>query len=105
MYFCFNGGNCIVVKYDDLFILYNYIVVCVCLNMWKGSRCENDVDECYVKLICGRYGYCLNSKGDFMCFCDFGYEGKYCESDINECVFMLCKNNGICENWVGNFFC
>lgn len=104
-YSCFNGGNCTVVQHDTLSVFYNYTAACVCPNTWKGSRCEDDVNECLVKSTCGRHGHCSNSKGDFMCFCDPGYEGKHCERDINECASMPCKNNGTCENRAGNFLC
>lgn len=48
---------------------------------------------------------CYEVLGGYWCDCIVGYMGKDCESDIDECVSIFCKNNGLCIDLLGNYFC
>ena len=47
---------------------------CLCNELWNGTRCEIDVDECEVTPdICGENGDCNNTMGGHECVCHAGY--------------------------------
>jgi len=47
---------------------------CLCNELWIGTRCEIDVDECEVTPdICGENGDCNNTIGGHECVCHAGY--------------------------------
>uniref|UniRef100_A0A1I7VWP0 Cadherin n=1 Tax=Loa loa TaxID=7209 RepID=A0A1I7VWP0_LOALO len=73
---CRNGGTC-----------QARTGTCLCINGYTGKFCENDIDECEDKNICGN-GKCLNVFGSFVCACDDNAAKSpiYCKnSDNNIC--------------------
>lgn len=35
----------------------------------------------------------------------FGFSGKMCIVDIDDCILNLCKNGGLCGDFVNDFWC
>uniref|UniRef100_A0A914ZZK3 EGF-like domain-containing protein n=1 Tax=Parascaris univalens TaxID=6257 RepID=A0A914ZZK3_PARUN len=73
--------------------------LCRCRYGWKGTFCEEDVDECkeYAQY-CGNGGTCVNSIGSAMCLCPMGFSGDNCERPLDRCSLEgFCKNGGICD--------
>ena len=63
---------------------------CVCSSGWKGSACNEDVNECEVTPnICGENKTCENTIGGYQCNCKTGYRSIYdgynieCEGNLN----------------------
>ena len=81
-----------------------------------NSYCK-DIDECIVENFCGVDGVCYNKKGGWECECATGYISRphsaYITNIGNECVDIdeckeyegLCKENEICVNTEGTYFC
>ncbi|XP_028573128.2 adhesion G protein-coupled receptor E5 isoform X2 [Podarcis muralis] len=88
---------------------------CICVDGFekvpeKGDDCE-DIDECQKNTsICGPYGSCINTKGDYLCKCKPGFaksiqdDKKICR-DIDECKQNICHESAKCENVEGSFLC
>uniref|UniRef100_F1KTR9 Neurogenic locus notch protein n=1 Tax=Ascaris suum TaxID=6253 RepID=F1KTR9_ASCSU len=73
--------------------------ICRCRYGWKGTFCEEDVDECeeYAQY-CGNGGTCVNSNGSAMCLCPMGFTGDNCERPLDRCKLEgFCKNGGTCD--------
>lgn len=47
----------------------------------------------------------MNIDGGFLCNCDCGWFGGICDININECLNNVCKNGGICWDFVGSYEC
>ena len=77
---------------------------CDCGEIFTGSRCELDIDECLDVNICNG-GHCINSNGGFNCICPSSRQGDRCENDVNECEEHGCHSNGECTNYHGSYTC
>uniref|UniRef100_A0A2C9JE70 Cubilin n=1 Tax=Biomphalaria glabrata TaxID=6526 RepID=A0A2C9JE70_BIOGL len=81
---------------------------CICSSSWTGVNCEQDVDECSLKLAkCSSDQMCTNTNGSYTCDCPTGYElrNSTCEN-INECNDRLISNcTQLCIDSVGSFSC
>ncbi|VDM24359.1 unnamed protein product [Toxocara canis] len=82
---CVNGGIC-----DP------YSGLCSCSPSYTGTHCEEDVNECTQKNICGG-GQCINMPGSFKCVCPLGFTGSRCETRLDLCDSVLCIS-GKCVN-------
>ncbi|KAK7092309.1 mucin-like protein isoform X2 [Littorina saxatilis] len=69
---------------------------CVCEKGWRGSECQEDVNECRENPdICGREVQCVNTLGAYVWKCRDGYSQNsdgIC-TDINECGEDSLLNN------------
>ncbi|XP_067685380.1 protein jagged-1-like [Haliotis asinina] len=78
----------------------------VCLEGWKGEKCDQDIDECTeINNTCQNGGTCRNSLGSFQCICMEGVKGRRCENIINQCVREPCLNGGTCDGNETAFNC
>ncbi|XP_022095362.1 uncharacterized protein LOC110981781 [Acanthaster planci] len=57
--------------------------------------------------ICLNGGTCreVATPQGYVCDCAVGFEGTQCETNINECNSSPCRNNGNCQDLVGQFRC
>ncbi|XP_050414381.1 fibropellin-1 [Patella vulgata] len=81
---------------------------CDCTSIgYRGSQCEQDIDECSDSTTCNNKGVCRNTLGGFTCDCmNTGFTGSTCQTDVNECSnSSVCFNGGVCENQLGSFRC
>ncbi|XP_070303819.1 neurogenic locus notch homolog protein 2 [Salvelinus sp. IW2-2015] len=79
---------------------------CNCAPGYKGSTCNDDINECIIgPNPCEHGGLCVNTDGSFTCNCARGYGGPRCETDINECVSSPCQNDGTCLDRIGDYSC
>ncbi|XP_044056057.1 vitamin K-dependent protein S isoform X1 [Siniperca chuatsi] len=83
---------------------------CVCKPGWKGSRCEDDIDECSdPEYPAGCNQKCHNFPGSFHCMCEDGYviNDKINCMDINECLMYpsICEEPAKCVNTPGMYEC
>uniref|UniRef100_A0A0N4ZLK4 Cadherin n=1 Tax=Parastrongyloides trichosuri TaxID=131310 RepID=A0A0N4ZLK4_PARTI len=86
---CLNGGYC------DL-----KLEVCKCPEGYKGSYCEEDINECEIdKNICKNSGNCINVPGSYKCLCDNGDEKINCDNiknitnNCHHCKYGKCLYN------------
>ncbi|KAL3994592.1 Cadherin domain family protein [Acanthocheilonema viteae] len=75
---CQNGGTC-----------QPHMGTCLCPVGYSGKFCENDIDECEKKNICGN-GKCLNVFGSFVCACG--------DNDAKNSVHCNNSDSSICDN-------
>ena len=92
--------------------------ICDCNEGYNrfNSYCK-DIDECIIENFCGVDGVCYNKKGGWECECATGYISRphsaYITNIGNECIDIdeckeydgLCKENEICVNTEGTYFC
>ncbi|XP_034385534.1 vitamin K-dependent protein S [Cyclopterus lumpus] len=83
---------------------------CQCKPGWKGTRCENDIDECSdPEFPAGCNQICYNLPGSFHCACENGYftNDKVNCVDIDECLMYpsICKEPAKCVNTPGMYEC
>uniref|UniRef100_A0A1I7SRU5 EGF-like domain protein n=1 Tax=Bursaphelenchus xylophilus TaxID=6326 RepID=A0A1I7SRU5_BURXY len=93
---CANGGECKNVTGG---------FECKCMDVFKGHRCEEDVDECENENVCLNDGVCENRHGSFRCICPNGLTGKHCEINIDDCAENPCQNGAKCIDGVDTFTC
>ncbi|KAK3607491.1 hypothetical protein CHS0354_010303 [Potamilus streckersoni] len=93
---CQNRGQCI----DGI---NSYTCNCTGTG-YRGSRCEQDIDECIAGMKPCGLGTCFNIPGSAFCFCPDGFNGEPCQ-DINECQSNPCQNGATCTDQVNNFTC
>ena len=97
---CKNGGTC-QPDYRDLDGSGNF--TCSCQQEYKGTLCEDDVDECLLSPCFN--GTCNNTKPGYLCSCYPGYTGRLCDQDINECLSSPCFPGVQCYDMVNGFRC
>ncbi|XP_068425269.1 von Willebrand factor D and EGF domain-containing protein isoform X1 [Clinocottus analis] len=97
---CLNGASCVTnVNLPPGTGEY----LCVCLQGFKGERCEVDVDDCKPNPC--RLGRCIDGPNSFSCVCPPGMTGRTCRGDIDECVSQPCFPGVGCNNTFGSFVC
>ncbi|VIO94296.1 Uncharacterized protein BM_BM7425 [Brugia malayi] len=108
---CRNGGTCI-----DKYRHFTHTGTCLCTKGYTGKFCQNDIDECEDKNICGN-GKCLNIFGSFVCTCSDNSTASeiHCDhSNINICDrchrgTCVKQNNGLrlceCDNGYSGRYC
>lgn len=97
---CLNGGGC-----DNLPGSYE----CRCATGFDGTNCENNINECTSRSVCGDSAYCRDTDGGYDCVdCGGGLEssesGLTC-IDIRECESDPCLNGGRCVEQIGSYEC
>ncbi|XP_038673885.1 vitamin K-dependent protein S-like [Scyliorhinus canicula] len=81
---------------------------CICKPGWKGSTCEQDINECNVNNG-GCEHTCSNMDGSYQCLCNKGFtkqpDNRRCR-DNNECELEpgIC-GFAQCENSLGSYQC
>ncbi|XP_078402200.1 growth arrest-specific protein 6-like isoform X1 [Cetorhinus maximus] len=81
---------------------------CICKPGWKGSSCEQDINECMMQNG-GCEHTCTNKEGSYQCLCNEGFnmkpDNRRCQ-DIDECRLEpeIC-GLAHCENMLGSYKC
>ncbi|GMT22316.1 hypothetical protein PFISCL1PPCAC_13613, partial [Pristionchus fissidentatus] len=103
---------------------------CNCTAGWKGTDCDEDVNECAVAAavrptpvkLCKNDGVCLNNMGSYSCDCVEGTTGFDCSTNPDDCAFItpgyegpdgnfypnLCSyydKNATCDDGYNNYTC
>ncbi|CAL1529151.1 unnamed protein product, partial [Lymnaea stagnalis] len=82
---------------------------CICQSGWRGTNCEQDVDECAVVGTCRPDQICVNTNGAFICRCPDGYtESNQTCSNVNECFnpsLNNCTQRESCIDVPGTYLC
>uniref|UniRef100_A0A3B3ZBI1 Vitamin K-dependent protein S n=1 Tax=Periophthalmus magnuspinnatus TaxID=409849 RepID=A0A3B3ZBI1_9GOBI len=83
---------------------------CICKPGWKGTRCEDDIDECTdPDHPAGCNQKCYNFPGSFRCMCEEGFfiSDKLSCVDIDECLLYphICEKPATCVNTPGMYEC
>uniref|UniRef100_A0A3B4ZUE1 Si:dkey-30e9.7 n=1 Tax=Stegastes partitus TaxID=144197 RepID=A0A3B4ZUE1_9TELE len=97
---CLNGASCIT---NVNLPAGSGEYVCVCLDGFRGRRCEVDVDDCKPNPC--RLGRCIDAPNSFSCICPPGMTGRTCREDIDECISQPCFPGAGCNNTLGSFVC
>ena len=61
--------------------------ICRCPTGFKGSHCEEDINECEIDNICN-HGDCENLEPGYICHCHNHWQGRNCKN-------MNCENGGV----------
>jgi len=81
---------------------------CDCSKGWKGSCCDQDVDECQIgNHNCNEVANCTNNDGSYNCKCLPGFhgDGVTCQN-VNECLKdEVCGTNEKCVDNFGSYTC
>lgn len=113
---CYNGAMCQKNIYisQDVAVLEGLAVIfvspqkevfnCTCPAGFRGTLCEDDVDECRMNP-CENRGTCVNTVGSFYCHCQSGFSGSVCSLDADECLMAKCQNGGTCIPTEKGFDC
>ncbi|CAF4774680.1 unnamed protein product, partial [Rotaria sp. Silwood1] len=72
---------------STIYILTTYSLstktLCLLSNVESDTHydhiCEYVLDFCFMNVICGRYGHCVNTLSGFKCSCSFLYGGLICD--------------------------
>ncbi|CAF3831803.1 unnamed protein product, partial [Rotaria sp. Silwood1] len=75
---------------STIYILTTYSLstktLCLLSNVESDTHydhiCEYVLDFCFMNVICGRYGHCVNTLSGFKCSCSFLYGGLICDRSI-----------------------
>merc|ERR1712136_429040 len=59
--------------------------LCACKTGWKGTFCDENVNECEINNGRCVNGVCNDTRGSFECKCRAGWQGTLCDQDIDEC--------------------
>ncbi|KAL7394229.1 hypothetical protein ABVT39_022612 [Epinephelus coioides] len=97
---CLNGASCVT---NVNLPAGSGEYLCVCLDGFKGGRCEVDIDDCKPNPC--RLGRCIDGPNSFSCICPPGMTGHTCREDIDECVSRPCFPGVDCNNTLGSFIC
>ncbi|XP_042279137.1 von Willebrand factor D and EGF domain-containing protein isoform X1 [Thunnus maccoyii] len=97
---CLNGASCVT---NTNLPAGSGEYICVCLDGFKGERCEVDIDDCKPNPC--RLGRCIDGPNSFSCICPPGMTGHTCREDIDECVSQPCFPGVGCNNTLGSFIC
>ncbi|KTF83165.1 hypothetical protein cypCar_00027824 [Cyprinus carpio] len=92
---CRNAGQCVDVGNTHL---------CRCQAGYKGSYCQEQVDECMPNP-CQNGAACTDYLGGYSCECVPGYHGVNCSKEINECLSQPCQNGGTCIDLINTYKC
>ncbi|PIC13789.1 hypothetical protein B9Z55_027410 [Caenorhabditis nigoni] len=106
---CQNGGICVGNGQN---------ATCICPNGFKGSKCDEDVNECQTnKHDCSPRSTCINTNGSYLCVCPQGFLPPDCltpgnsssvefkstvcfvevSSEYPKGISRYCQNGGYCE--------
>ncbi|CAO4370842.1 unnamed protein product [Caenorhabditis nigoni] len=106
---CQNGGKCVGNGQN---------ATCICPNGFKGSKCDEDVNECQTnKHDCSPRSTCINTNGSYLCVCPQGFLPPDCltpgnsssvefkptvcfvevSSENPKGISRYCKNGGYCD--------
>jgi len=80
---------------------------CVCETGFEGADCSQDINECESGMVyCDA---CSDTFGSYQCLC---IPGRYQNSNNTQCLNIdecaddaICGNHGVCNNYVGSYFC
>ncbi|KAK2909788.1 hypothetical protein Q8A73_007503 [Channa argus] len=97
---CLNGASCVT---NGNLPAGSGGYLCVCLEGFKGERCEVDIDDCKPNPC--RLGHCIDGPNSFSCICPPGMTGRTCREDIDECTSQPCFAGVGCNNTLGSFIC
>uniref|UniRef100_A0A665TDV9 Si:dkey-30e9.7 n=1 Tax=Echeneis naucrates TaxID=173247 RepID=A0A665TDV9_ECHNA len=97
---CLNGASCVT---NINLPVGSGEYLCVCLDGFKGQRCEVDIDDCKPNPC--RLGRCIDGPNSFSCICPPGMTGPTCREDIDECISQPCLSGVSCNNTLGSFIC
>ncbi|XP_028985902.1 von Willebrand factor D and EGF domain-containing protein [Betta splendens] len=97
---CLNGASCVT---DVTFPAGSGEYLCVCVDGFRGRRCEQDIDDCKPNPC--RLGRCVDRPNSFSCICPAGTTGRTCREDLDECAARPCFPGALCSNTLGSFSC